>query len=65
MREEPATVLARHLQDLGSLFCQSSRAILLEVLEHHAVVDKLTDEEKVFRLSQSRKSAGRNGSIAG
>lgn len=42
--KEGAAVLARHLQDLGSLFCQPSRAVLLEVFEHHAVGDKLTDE---------------------
>lgn len=64
MGKEAASVLARHLQNLGSLFCQSSRTILLEILEHHAIVDKLTDEEQVFGLSQCRKSTGRNGSIA-
>ena len=64
VREEPSAVLARHLQDLGSLLGESSRAVLLEVLEHHAAVDELPDEQQVLRLPQRRKPAGRNGSIA-
>lgn len=57
-------MLTWHLQDLSCLFCESSCAIFLEVLEHHAIVDELSNEEQVLGLPEGWKSTGRYGSIA-